>query len=205
LLANWKGAWWQALLALAMGVGGAWLLVEWTKPASLHERPAQSLLPDGGDFTLQSEAGDVSLSDFRGKVVVLYFGFTACPDVCPTSMGTMKQAFSQLSEEELAKVQGLFVSVDPERDSLRHVQEYGQYFHTSINGLTGKPDVLADIAKQYHVFYRKVDMKDSAMGYTVDHTSAIYLIDPQGQLKAHVQHAVPPAELANQIRDLLAP
>jgi protein SCO1/2 len=191
------------VLATLLGAGVAWYAVQLRAPEPPVAAAPTGALPPGGDFTLQSTAGAVSLADFRGKVVVLYFGYTACPDICPTSMATLKGGFSQLAPAELAQVQGLFVSVDPERDTLEYVQRYAGFFHPNILGLGGKLDELQAITKQYGAFFRKVEMPGSAMGYTIDHTSTLYVLDKDGKVQSLVQHAVPPAELAAAIRRLL--
>lgn len=196
----------KILSAIALGFvlawGGTYLWAELKAPAHDIGDP-HDFLPKGGDFTLQSVKGDVSLSDYRGKVVVLYFGYTACPDICPTSMATMKQAFKLLQPSELAQLQGILVSVDPERDSLEHTQRYAQYFHPKIIGVSGELPYLEKLVRQYDAFFRKVEMPDSAMGYAVDHTATIYVIDKQGKLSELVAHAVPPKQLADAIRRLL--
>ena len=132
--------------AVALGIGGAWLAVNYTQEPPEAGLLGEQHLPEGGDFTLQSVQGEVHLSDFRGKLVVLYFGYTSCPDICPTSMATLKGALNQMSATELQQVQGLLVSIDPARDTLAHVQEYAQYFHTNIRGITGSPEMLQAVA-----------------------------------------------------------
>ncbi len=97
------------------------------------EVPAIEEAPLGGDFTLQSVAGPVSLKDLHGKVVLLYFGYTKCPDVCPTSLSFMTQALNEMTDDELAKVQGVFVSVDPKRDTVESLKEYVEYFHPNFS------------------------------------------------------------------------
>lgn len=192
------------LLAIALGVGGAWSATRWFGGGAPHALLSSNPnLASGGDFTLQSPNGALSLGSFRGKVVVLYFGYTACPDICPTSMATLKQGLKQLTDAELAQVQGIFISVDPERDTPEHVQQYAQYFHPNIVGVTGKPEVLAEIAQRYNVTYRKVAMEGSSMGYTVDHSALLYLIGKDGRVRKQVQHVVPADELAGDIRQLL--
>ena len=189
-------------LAILLGIGSAWYAVKWYSSQPLDKQQAQAL-PAGGDFSLHAPDKTLSLHDLKGKVVVLYFGYTACPDICPTSMATLKGGLNALKPEELAQVQGIFVSVDPERDTPQKVHEYAQYFHPSILGLTDTPDVLASVAKQYNVFYRKVPMPNSAMGYTLDHSSWLYIIDKNGQLREQVQHIFAPQDLANVIRKYL--
>lgn len=188
------------VLATMLGLGGAWYATRWFSDGS---HPAGMTLAENGDFTLQSVNGSISLDNFRDKVVIVYFGYTACPDICPTSMATLKHGLKQLTGAELAQVQGIFISVDPERDTPEHVQKYAQYFHPNIMGVTGKPEVLAEVAKRYNVTYRKVEMSNSAMGYTIDHSALLYILDKKGQVREQVQHVVPATELANSIRRLL--
>lgn len=126
----------------------------------IPERPLpKAALQAAGDFTLQSAAGPVSLKDYRGKVVLIYFGYTYCPDVCPTSLAATAQGLALLKPEELAKVAMIFISVDPERDTPARLKDYAEFFHPSIVGVTGTPDKVADVAKRYGVFYarQKVD------------------------------------------------
>jgi protein SCO1/2 len=143
----------------------------------------------GGEFTLQSGAGKVSLSDFRGKVVPVYFGYTHCPDVCITSLNKVSFAMQALDEEQRARVQPIFISVDPERDTPTKASEYARYFHPSIIGLTGTPEQIAEIAKRYLVIYEKVALEGSAMDYSVDHSSIIYVVGPEGNIVSLVHHA----------------
>jgi protein SCO1/2 len=160
--------------------------------------------PQGGDFTLQSAKGPVSLHDFRGKVVLLYFGYTYCPDVCPTSLALIAQSLKRLSPEEARQVQVVFVSVDPERDTLQKLQEYGNFFHPGTVGLTGTPDEVAKVAKQYGVMYRKQAVT-SAAGYVIDHSSYTYVIGRDGTLRGKVLHAAAPAEMIQTVRSALKP
>ncbi|MDQ5768548.1 SCO family protein [Thiothrix subterranea] len=187
------------VLAMTLGAGSAWIAAGFFSPDAVVSDAALPL-PQGGDFTLQGVNGAVNLRDFRGKTVVLYFGYTACPDICPTSMATLKAALGQLNAAELQQVQGLFVSVDPERDTLAHIQRYVGYFHHSLIGVSGEQAQLQEITRRYNAFYRKVDVPGSAMAYTIDHSAILYVIDKQGQVREQVQHAVPPAELAAAIR-----
>lgn len=158
----------------------------------------------GGEFTLQSLPGNVSLSDFRGKVVLIYFGYTMCPDICPTNLSMMSNAFTQLenSDQEalkLEQVQGIFISVDPQRDTLKRLSEYTGYFHSNILGLTSTPEVIKEVADRYGAAYQKV-VQDSATNYVVDHSSETYVIDPQGRLVERLPHAAPPKQILAAIR-----
>ena len=175
-----------------------WALLFW-KPETTSTAPAT---PPGGDFTLQSLSGPFSLNDLRGKVVLLYFGYTSCPDVCPTSLTLMRIALSQLSDEELAQVRGVFISVDPERDTPERLTEYTQHFHPNISGITGSPEQVAEVAQRYGAIYQRAE-SDSAMGYTVDHSSVTYVIDQQGQLINSLPHGSMPTLILQEIRKLL--
>lgn len=185
-----------ALLGLVLG----WVTWLWQPDAQQpHTTIPLSAAPTGGDFTLQSANGPVSLHDFRGKVVLVYFGYTFCPDICPTSLAFTSQALNALDKEELARTQALFISVDPERDTPEKLKEYGAFFHPSILGLTGTPEVIAATARQYGASYRKQDT-GSAGGYVVDHSSSTYVVDPSGKLVATLQHGSAPAEVVKAIR-----
>lgn len=158
--------------------------------------------PTGGDFTLQTASGPLSLQDYRGKVVVLYLGYTFCPDVCPTSLALLAQGLSSLDESELARVQGLFVSVDPERDTPERLQEYAPFFHPAIVGASGTPEVLAALAQRYGASYtRQASNADGQ--YAVDHSSITYVIGPEGKLLHSLPHATPPQQIAEAIRAAL--
>lgn len=158
----------------------------------------------GGDFTLSSSRGPVSLEDFRGKVVAIYFGYTSCPDICPTSLNALGRALKQLDESEISQVQGLFISVDPERDSLDNLADYARYFHPGMLGITGDLDLLQDIAKRYGAFFHKAEIEGSAMGYAVDHSSIIFVVDKQGVLQQMIQHSNSPKVILEQLRKVLA-
>ena len=185
-------------LALLAGIVVAYLI------SPRNSSPEQPLLHKlGGDFTLQGSQGDVSLENFRDNVVVMYIGYTHCPDVCPTSLAVMSQALKQLNETELAQVQPLFISVDPDRDSPDRLAEYSQFFHPKLAGLTGSKKDIDLLVNQYGAFYRIVEMKDSAMGYAVDHSSRIYLINKQGELSKALMHGSMPDQVVTEIRALL--
>jgi protein SCO1 len=140
--------------------------------------------PQGGDFVLDSVNGPVALADLRGNVVLIYFGYTWCPDICPTNLVLIAGALKALTPEELERVRVLFVSVDPERDSVERLAEYSGYFHPEILGLTGTPEQIAEVAKLYGAAYRRTELADSAMGYVVDHSAYSHLVDHARQARA---------------------
>ena len=187
-------------LILLLAVAIAWLALYW-EPGK-QDRGDRAGLPPGGDFALVSKAGPVELRALRGKLVVLFFGYTTCPDVCPTSLGVLSMALGGLQAEELEQVQGLFISVDPERDTLERLHAYGEYFHPNILGVTGTTEQVAAIAEQYGAAYRKSG-DTGGNKYLMDHTADLYLIDSAGRLHSRVRHGTPPAELLRQLRQLL--
>ncbi|MBF0265250.1 MAG: SCO family protein [Gammaproteobacteria bacterium] len=154
----------------------------------------------GGGFTLNSNKGKVSLSDFKGKVVLVYFGYTWCPDVCPTNLSLMANALSQLNAKELNNVQGIFISVDPGRDTLEKLETYSQYFHPNIIGLTASNKEISDIAKKFGVSYRIVKQEKSATEYVVDHSSVTYIVGKDNQLVEILPHATDSETILSKIR-----
>lgn len=167
----------------------------------MPERPIpRAAIAAGGDFTLQSAAGPVSLKDYRGKLVLVYFGYTFCPDICPTSLAATAEGLKLLTPDELAKVAMIFVSVDPKRDTPARLKEYAEFFHPAIVGATGTPEVIAEIAKRYGVFYAEQKVETAGDGYVVDHSSDTFVIAPDGQLVAKIAHATPPDQVVVAIR-----
>jgi protein SCO1 len=208
-----------ALLAgaiLALGGLLAWLLWSWdpagtpagagagqglAASAGPVQRPmALAPAPSGGDFTLDSWEGRVDTRDLRGSVVLIYFGYTWCPDICPKNLAFIANALKMLSPQELEGVQVLFVGVDPERDTPERLKEYAGYFHPRVLGVTGTPEELATVAGLYGAAYRRADETRSAMGYMVDHSAYTYVLNPAGHLVRTLDHATPPAEIVAAIR-----
>lgn len=157
----------------------------------------------GGEFTLQPEGGkSVSLSDFKGKVVVMYFGFTSCPDVCPTSLAIIGSAMKSLSADEVAGVQGLFVSLDPERDTEEKLNQYAAYFHKNFKGISGTIEQVQKVARQYGTYFTKV-AGSSAENYLIDHTSATFIIGRDGKFVTSKSHGATAQEVVEGIRSAL--
>jgi protein SCO1/2 len=185
------------LAALVLGLALFW-------QPELPERPLpRAALPEGGDFTLQSADGPVSLKDFRGKVVLVYFGYTYCPDICPTSLAATSEGLKQLTPEELARVAMILVSVDPKRDTPARLKEYVNFFHPAIVGVTGTPEEIAGIAKRYGVFYAEQKVETAGGGYVVDHSADSYVISADGKLVGKIAHATPPDQVVEAIRKFL--
>lgn len=159
--------------------------------------------PTGGDFTLDSAAGPVRLSDLRGQAVLIYFGYTACPDICPTNLISIAHALRTLQPAELERTRVLFISVDPERDDPERLAGYVAYFHPNVLGLTGTPEQLAEVARRYGAAYRRVEDTGSAMGYLIDHSAFTAVVDPSGRLVQTLGHASPPETIQAAIRTAL--
>jgi len=192
----------KVLVIVAALILAVWFVSQW--PFKTNRSVTLSEAPHGGDFTLDAASGPFELKAQRGKAVLLYFGYTFCPDICPTNLMLMAQAFNALDKDELARVQGVFISVDPERDTLDKLATYTKYFHPAIIGVTGKPDHIARIAKQYGAVYRKVE-DESRGGYLIDHSANTYVIAPDGSLHTILPHATPPEDILRVIRSLLSP
>ncbi|WP_334135815.1 SCO family protein, partial [Tepidimonas sp.] len=141
--------------------------------------------PYGRELALTDQYGQRrTLADFRGQVVMLYFGFVQCPDVCPTALARAVEVLQRLGPDA-QRVQVLFVTVDPERDTPALLREYLAAFHPSFLGLTGSAEEIAAAAREFKVYYAKVPTGSS---YTMDHSAQTYLIDPQGRLRVVLKH-----------------
>jgi protein SCO1/2 len=160
--------------------------------------------PQGGNFSLQSTAGQMSLSDLNGSAVLLAFGFTHCPDVCPATLSFLTSALEALDKSMLERTKALFITLDPERDSTIRMEEYTRYFHDNIIGLTGTEDEIASVARQYGVRYATVAMEDSPIEYTINHSAAIYLINSAGELQFVFPYMTPPSVLTEAVEHVLS-
>lgn len=141
-----------------------------------------------------------TLADFRGKVVTVFFGFTHCPDVCPTTLAEMAQVMKELGADA-DKLQVLFITVDPERDTPQVLKQYVPSFHPSFIGLYGDAEATARTAKEFKVFVQKQPVKDG--GYSVDHGAGTFILDRDGKLRLFAQYGLGPATLVHDIRILL--
>lgn len=186
---------------ILLGLTVAALGVYFLRPRPFHGMVLQS--PElAHDFTLEAANGKtVSLADYRGKLVVLYFGYTFCPDVCPASLSTMKEALNLLGRKA-EDVQFIMISVDPERDTPEKIAEYVAYFHPSFIGVTGDPDQLAEIAALYGIYFQKHE-GTAATGYLVDHTASLAVIDKEGYLKLILPFGITAQDVASDLRQLL--
>ncbi len=157
----------------------------------------------GKGFTLTDHAGTPrSLADYKGKVVTLFFGFTHCPDVCPTSLTTMKQALALLGADA-NRVQVLFVTLDPQRDTTELLAAYVPKFDPSFVGLRGDPAATEAVAREYKIFFQKVPGK-TPDSYTLDHSAGTYVHDTQGRLRLFIRHGETPQKIADDLKTLLS-
>ena len=155
------------------------------------------------EFALTSHEGnEVKLSDFKGKAVLLFFGYSYCPDICPVTMGTLKTVTDNLGEDG-DKVQVLFITVDPQRDDVEKLQGYVPYFDESFIGLTGTPEEIDKVAEDYNAFYMKEEIEGESE-YLMGHTSSVYLINPKGKFELrYPQHRMDAASIAEDIKKIL--
>ena len=157
----------------------------------------------GSDFSLLDVDGKTrTLADFKGKVVVMFFGYTQCPDVCPTTLTEMQQTMVLLGPQA-DKVQVLFVTVDPARDTAAILKQYVPSFDPRFIGLRPADEVaLEKVTKDFKIYYKKVPGL-SPGSYTIDHTAGSYVFDPEGHLRLYIKHAQGPETLAHDLKELL--
>ncbi len=191
-------------LALAAHIAG--LSAATAAPAShATENATQSPAPldrarrIGGAFSLINQDGKpVTDASFRGAYMLVYFGYTYCPDLCPTGLQSIGQALDTLGADA-GKVKGVFITVDPERDTPAKLKAYVSNFHAGIEGLTGTPAQIASVARKYQASYAKGDIVDG-QDYEMDHTSRIYLMGPKGEFIAAFDENADPAALVAAVR-----
>lgn len=188
------------LLVLAMLVAGI-MRREEADPVAAPSRP-----DIGGAFTLVDMTGQtVTEQNFAGRPLLIYFGFTYCPDVCPMALANMTGALDILAKtapERAANVQPLFITVDPERDTPEALGEYMTHFHPRLVGLTGSPAQIGETLATYRVYARKV-ADEGASDYLMDHSSIIYLMDGKNRYLAHFDHNLQAPELATRLNTKL--
>jgi len=194
-------------VASALGLG-LWLALA---PALAAETPARSPAeimdvlmwnrePVGGPFELVDQAGRTRTErDFRGQLLLVYFGFTYCPDICPTDLQAIGLAMDKLGKDA-ESVQPLFITVDPARDTPEHLADYAKLFHPRLVGLSGSADAIRKTADAYKVYYAKVDLNRDG-GYTIDHTAFIYLMDRDGNYLGFF----PPGTSAERMVEIIRP
>lgn len=155
------------------------------------------------DFTLTDQDGNTfQLKDQRGKVVLLFFGYLSCPDICPVTMSRISRVYQLLSPQEKEQVLTTFISVDSDRDTPAKIKEYLDYFDMKAVGLSGNPLIVDEVVAEYKAWYEKVGV-DSALGYLIDHTTYVYLIDREGNVRALLHPEDKVNDMAKTIKTLL--
>ncbi|MBN2752037.1 MAG: SCO family protein, partial [Rhodospirillaceae bacterium] len=198
LVGGWAAEQWRGLAKRLLPVlflinAGLLLALSW----GLATRDVETI---GGPFALIGpDHTTVTDTGFRGRVLMVYFGYTFCPDVCPTSLANIADAIDLLSPEEQDKVAAVYISVDPDRDTPEILAEYTSHFHDKIMGLTGSPQAIADAARAYSASYARVEGQGAAE-YLMDHSTAIYLMGADGHFIRHFAHTVDPALLAKALK-----
>lgn len=140
------------------------------------------------DFTVNTNKGEISKEDFNGEVLAIYFGYTFCPDACPTSLSTLASALNTFPLNKQNNLKALFISLDPNRDKVENLEEYAKYFHKNFLGATSDKKNLDMITKNYNTFYKILKQEDSAISYSVSHTSYIYIFNKEGKLHKVIKH-----------------
>ena len=191
--------WKRWITSLAPGLLIAALLAG-SPPVDAAEPPA----PSGRDFTLDSLQGPVSLGDLRGKVVMLFFGYTSCPDICPLSLSRIGACLSSLGAEQAQHVRGLFVTLDPGRDTAERMHQYAEFFHPGIIGLTGAREAIDDVTARYGVAWERKLSPGSALGYSISHPDTVFLLDGNGELVGNVGYDEGRETLRTRVLELLA-
>ena len=188
-----------AAIGLAVAALAGWAAL-WLPPNAGH--PVPGTVQVGGAFSLTDHTGrPVTDATWHGRWMLVYFGYTTCPDVCPTELQTIAAALDLLGPQGKAGVP-LFITVDPERDTPPHLAEYVKLFDDRLVGLTGTPEQIATVTRAYRVYYAKVTPKDST-AYMMDHSSFVYLIGPDGTLRALLRPGASAQDLAQAVRSRL--
>jgi protein SCO1/2 len=168
-----------------------------TAPAQSSPEPAA-----GGDFSLTDQVGNrFRLNDHRGKVILLFFGYTSCTEACPVILGRINSVFKQLGPDH-DKAIAVFISIDPQRDTTAVLRDYVKYFSARTVALTGRKDEIDSVVKQYGAKY-EIEKSDSALGYHISHTTDIFLIDKRGALRSRLKHTDPATVIAARVREIL--
>ena len=158
----------------------------------------------GGPFILVDHTGaERTEADLKGRHALIYFGYTFCPDVCPTALADMLIALDELGPDA-ALVQPVFITIDPERDTPRVLKDYVGNFHPRLIGLSGNAAQVSKAARAYRVYYGKVDDPEAGENYLMDHSSVIYLMDPDGRYLTHFSHGTAPDTMAKRLRELVS-
>lgn len=189
----------RRLKLFLLGLLATFMLTACSSPPPFKAKPVPDS-PVAPAFTLIDQYGTQrSLSDFKGKVVSLFFGFTHCPDICPTHLARQAEVMRQLGPQA-EQVAVLFVSLDPERDTPAALKTYMDAFDPRFIALTGSSEQTSKVAKQYKIFWQKTPLPDSALVYTIDHTTNSFVIDQTGRLRLVVPHEMSAADVTHDLK-----
>lgn len=189
------------LVILILAAGVTWAYI--SRPAPAFNGRVLEPLREAPGFTLIDHRGEpFTLADHRGKAILLFFGYTTCPDVCPATLATFGQVKDQLGADG-SRVELVFITVDPDRDTSARLAEYLSYFHPSTIGLTGSPEALAQVREAYGIYAERVNDPNAPGGYWMNHTATVFLVDPEGRLRLSYSFGSSPAEVAEDLRRIL--
>ena len=181
------------------------VLLAGTPPVRADDAPVPGVpAPGGGGFTLDSVRGPVGLDDLEGKAVMLFFGYTSCPDVCPLSLAKIGACLSSLEAGQAQHVEALFITLDPGRDTAERMHRYAEFFHPDIIGLTGARKEIDEVAARYGIAYERKPAPESALGYTISHPDTILLLDGDGALVDRIEGGEGREALRGKVLELLA-
>ena len=170
-------------------------------PGATLKTMGQALV--GGPFTLTDHTSKrVTDQDFRGRFMMVFFGFTFCPDVCPTALQVMAAALDKVGSKA-EQITPVLITVDPERDTPEQMAMYVKSFHPRLVGLTGSPEEIAAVAKAYRAYFKRVPDPKSSGGYTMDHSAIIYVMGPDGAFRTHFTYTVNADAMAERLTKLL--
>jgi protein SCO1/2 len=193
----WTGL---AVLATAALLGSVVLVADRLSPQKTEQGQGRAAI--GGPFSLTDHTGQAVTQDIlKGKISLVYFGYSFCPDICPTDLQLIGQALDQMTEQERAEAQALFITIDPDRDTAQQLAGYVTLFHPQLRGLTGTPEQIDAAAKAYRAYYKKVSAEEAGTSdYLMDHSAFIYLMDRDGTFVRVFGHGVDPAEMVEWFR-----
>lgn len=189
---------WSLILVAAFALGyGVKVFIDSKPTPAVNEADSAKVIFQGENNNA------VDLFDNQDdRVRVIYFGFTHCPDVCPTSLAMLAGALNQLDDTTKSTIRPIFISLDPERDDANTAHTYAQYFHPLIEGLSAPIEVTQPLATKYGVVFKRTELEESELQYTLDHNSYFYFIHPDGSLITKVPHTLTPAPLVAAIKSL---
>lgn len=187
---------WSLILVVAFVLGFGVKTFLDSEPAATDSQTQQTIL-----FGQDNQPVDI-FDPNDSRVRVVYFGFTRCPDVCPTSLAMLASALNQTDEQTKSQLRPMFISLDPERDAAADSYKYAQYFHPMIEGLSAPLEITTPLAHSYGVIFRKTELENSELKYTLDHSSYFYFLKPDGTLITKVPHTLTPAPLVEAFKNI---